>query len=139
MRDARLIAFNFPPISGLSVNGGLQYELENTAAAPVAQMQAVLNGLLVAANQDARLGCVFTTYNADNPALFLDIDRTKAEALGVSVSDIFTTLQSTLGGYYVNQFNLYGRIWQVNIEGIAANRDTPEAIYQSYVAAVPAR
>ena len=78
-------------------------------------------------------GRVFTTYNADNPALFLDIDRTKAEALGVSVSDIFTTLQSTLGGYYVNQFNLYGRIWQVNIEGIAANRDTPDAIYQSYV------
>jgi hydrophobe/amphiphile efflux-1 (HAE1) family protein len=133
LRNAQLIAFNFPPISGLSVNGGLQYELENTAAAPAAQMQAVLNGLLVAANQDARLGRVFTTYNADNPTLFLDIDRTKAEALGVSVSDIFTTLQATLGGYYVNQFNLYGRIWQVNIEGIAANRDTPKAIYQSYV------
>jgi multidrug efflux pump subunit AcrB len=133
LRNAQLIAFNLPPISGLSVNGGLQYELENTAAAPAAQMQAVLNGLLVAANQDARLGRVFTTYNADNPTLFLDIDRTKAEALGVSVSDIFTTLQATLGGYYVNQFNLYGRIWQVNIEGIAANRDTPEAIYQSYV------
>ena len=54
--NAQLIAFNLPPISGLSINGGLQYELENTAGAPLAQMQAVLNGLLVAANQDARLG-----------------------------------------------------------------------------------
>jgi hydrophobe/amphiphile efflux-1 (HAE1) family protein len=132
-RDAKLIAFNLPPIIGLSTNGGFQYELENTAGAPETQFQAVLNGLLVAANQDQRLSHVFSTYSGNNPALYLDIDPSKAEALGVNMSDIYTTLQATLGGYYVNQFNLYGRIWQVNIEGLAANRATPEAIYQSYV------
>jgi hydrophobe/amphiphile efflux-1 (HAE1) family protein len=131
--NAQLVAFNLPPIIGLSTNGGFQYELENTAGAPQAQMQSVLNGLLVAANQDKRLTHVFSTYNANNPAVYLNIDRTKAEALGVNVSDIFTTLQATLGGYYVNQFNLFGRIWQVNIEGVASNRDTPDAIWQSYV------
>ncbi len=133
LRDARLVAFNFPAISGLSINGGLQYELENTEGASPAQMQAVLNGLLVAAGQDKRLGKVFSTYNAQTPALFLDIDRAKAGALGVNMSDIYTTLQATLGGYFVNQFNLYGRVWQVNIEGIAPDRATPQAIYQSYV------
>ncbi len=131
--NAQLVAFNLPPIIGLSTNGGFQYELENIAGAPQEAMQSVLNGMLVAANQDKRLTHVFSTYNANNPAIYLNIDRTKAEALGVNVSDIFTTLQSTLGGYYVNQFNLFGRIWQVNIEGVASNRDTPDAIWQSYV------
>ncbi len=131
--DAQLTAFNLPPIIGLSTNGGFQYELENTQGASQSQMQSVLDGLLVAANQDSRLHHVFSTYNANNPSIYLDIDRTKAETLGVNVSDIFTTLQATLGGYYVNQFNLFGRIWQVNIEGIPSNRDTPDAIWQSYV------
>jgi hydrophobe/amphiphile efflux-1 (HAE1) family protein len=133
LRDAQLIAFNLPPITGLSTNGGFQYELESTSGAPQAQMQAVLNGLLVAANQDKRLGHVFSTYNANTPALFLNIDRDKAGALGVNMSDIFNTLQATLGGYYVNQFNLYGRVWQVNIQGKQSSRDTPDSIYQSYV------
>jgi len=133
MRGAQLIAFNLPPIIGLSTNGGFQYELENTDGAPQAKEQAVLNGLLVAANQNPALAHVFSTYNANNPALYLNIDRDKAEALGVNISDIFTTLQATLGGYFVNQFNIYGRIWQVNIEGTASNRDTPDEIYDSYV------
>ncbi len=133
LRTAQLVAFNLPPIIGLSTNGGFQYELENTAGAPQSQFQAALNGLIVAANQDQRLSHVFSTYNANNPALQLDVDRAKAEALGVNVSDIFNTLQATLGGLFVNQFNLYGRIWQVNIQGDAANRNTPDAIYQSYV------
>ncbi|GLR68452.1 transporter [Acidocella aquatica] len=133
LRDARLVAFNFPAISGLSINGGLQYELENTEGASPARMQAVLNGLLISAGQDKRLGKVFSTYNAQTPTLFLNIDRDKAGALGVNMSDIYTTLQATLGGYFVNQFNLYGRVWQVNIQGIAPDRATPDAIYQSYV------
>jgi hydrophobe/amphiphile efflux-1 (HAE1) family protein len=133
LRDAQVIAFNLPPIIGLSTNGGFQYELENTDGAPQSRLQSVLTGLLVAANQDPALSHVFSTYNANNPAIELDVDRQKAESLGVNVGDIFSTLQATLGSQFVNQFNLYGRIWQVNIQGVAANRDTPAAIYQSYV------
>ncbi len=133
--QAQIIAFNLPPIIGLSTNGGFQYELENTANAPAGQLQAVLTALLAAANKDPRLTHVFSNYNGNNPAIFLTVDRRKAEALGVNVGDIYTTLQATLGGLFVNQFNLYGRIWQVNIEGNASDRDTPDAIYKSYVRA----
>jgi multidrug efflux pump len=129
MRDATVHAFNLPPIIGLSTNGGFQYELENTDGASQQRMQSVLNALIVAANQDKRLSNVYTTYNSDNPTIYLDIDRTKAETLGVNVSDIFTALNATLGGYYVNQFNMFGRIWQVNIEGVPQNRESESAIW----------
>jgi hydrophobe/amphiphile efflux-1 (HAE1) family protein len=128
LHDARLVAFNLPPIIGLSTNGGFQYELENTQGASQARMQQVLNGLVAAANADPRLTHVFTTYTATSPALQLTVDRAKAEALGVSVGDIFSTLQATLGGTYVNQFNLYGRVWQVDVEGLTADRMSPDAI-----------
>ncbi|HYX01868.1 MAG TPA: efflux RND transporter permease subunit, partial [Reyranella sp.] len=64
---------------------------------------------------------------------YLDIDRDKAQVLGVKVSDVFNALQSTLGGYYVNDFNLFGRTWQVNIESEQRFRDTIEDIYRVYV------
>ncbi|HQT67200.1 MAG: hydrophobe/amphiphile efflux-1 family RND transporter [Rhodospirillales bacterium 20-60-12] len=133
LQTANVIAFNLPPIIGLSTNGGFQYELENVAGASQQQMQSVLNGLIVAANDDPKLSHVFSTYTANNPSVYLDIDRTKAEALGVPVSSIFTSLQATLGGYFVNQFNLFGRIWQVNIQGQQNDRDQINAIWKIYV------
>ena len=72
--------------------------------------------LLVAANQQPELAGVFSTFAADTPQVYLDIDRDKAQVLGVKVSDIFNALQSTLGGFYVNDFNLFGRTWQVNVQ-----------------------
>ena len=78
-----------------------------------------MRGLLVAANQQPELAGVFTTYAADTPQIYLDIDRDKAQVLGVKVSDIFNALQSTLGGFYVNDFNLFGRTWQVNVQAEA--------------------
>ena len=72
--------------------------------------------LIVQANQQPELAGVFSTFAADTPQLYLDIDREKAQTLGVEISDIFTALQATLGGYYVNDFNLFGRTWQVNIQ-----------------------
>ena len=78
--------------------------------------------MLAAANQDPRLTRVFSTYTASNPSIYLDIDREKAQALGLDINDVFTALQATLGGIYINNFNLFGRIWQVNIEGEAADR-----------------
>ena len=63
----------------------------------------------------------------------MDIDREKAQALGVSVSDVFSALQATLGGIYVNDFNLFGRTWQVNIQGEAADRTDIPAIWRIHV------
>jgi multidrug efflux pump subunit AcrB len=90
-------------------------------------------GLIVPANQDPNLTAVFSTFAANNPSLFLDVDRDKAQALGVPISSIFTTLQAALGGIYVNDFNLYGRVWQVNIQAEATDRNDIDDIWRIQV------
>jgi len=83
--------------------------------------------------RDPRLNRVFSTYTASNPSIYLDIDREKAQALGLGMNDVFAALQATLGGVYINNFNLFGRIWQVNIEGEAADRNDVSSLWQIYV------
>src|SRR6202040_572795 len=90
-------------------------------------------GLIGAANRDSRLARVFTTFTATNPSIYLDIHRAKAQALGLHIRHLFTALQATLGGIYVNNFNLYGRTWQVNVQGEASNRGDISDIWQIYV------
>jgi multidrug efflux pump len=133
IRAATVIPFNLPPIIGLSTTGGFEYELEGLEGQEPAEMNSVMQGLLAAANRDSRLTRVFSTYTASNPSIFLNIDRQKAQALGLSMSDVFTTLQATLGSYYVNNFNLFGRIWQVNIEGEPADRTDISSLWQIYI------
>jgi len=133
IRTATVIPFNLPPIIGLSTTGGFEYELEGLEGQEPAAMNSVMHGLLTAANQDPRLTRVFSTYTASNPSAFLNIDRKKAQALGLSMSDVFTTLEATLGSYYVNNFNLFGRVWQVNIEGEPANRTDMSSLWQIYI------
>jgi multidrug efflux pump subunit AcrB len=96
-------------------------------------MGSVSGGLIGAANRDSRLARVFTTFTATNPSIYLDIDRAKAQAIGLNISDVFTALQATLGGIYVNNFNLYGRTWQVNVQGEASDRGDISDIWQIYV------
>src|SRR5437660_4250415 len=92
-----------------------------------------MRGLLVAAIQQPELAGVFSTFAADTPQIRLDIDRDKAQVLGIKVTDIFNALQSTLGGFYINDLNLFGRTWQVNIQAEARFRDAIEDIYRVYV------
>ena len=92
-----------------------------------------MQGTIAAANQDPRLARVFSTFTATNPSVYLDIDRDKAQALGLNMNDVFTALQATLGGYFTNDFNLYGRTWQVNIEGEAGDRRDVSALWQIQV------
>jgi len=92
-----------------------------------------VQGLVGAANQDKRLNRVFSTFTASNPSIWLDIDRDKAQTLGLAVSDVFNALQTTLGGFYINDFNLYGRVWQVNIQADAADRAEMSALDRIYV------
>jgi hydrophobic/amphiphilic exporter-1 (mainly G- bacteria), HAE1 family len=130
---AIVFPFNLPPILGLGNTGGFQYALEALQGQPPAEVAAVQRGLIVAANQQPELAAVFSTFAADTPQVYLDIDRDKAQVLGVKVSDIFNALQSTLGGFYVNDFNLFGRTWQVNVQADARFRDATEDIYRVYV------
>ncbi len=144
IRAATVIPFNLPPIIGLSTTGGFEYELEGLQGQEPAAMNSVMQGLLANANRDPQLARVFSTFTASNPSIYLDIDREKAQALGLAMSDVFDALQATLGGIYINNFNLLGRIWQVNIEGDAADRGDVPSLWQIYVrnkygAAVPLR
>ena len=86
--------------------------------------------MVFAANQDPALSRVFTTYSASTPQLYLDIDRDKVQTLGIDLSDVFNALQSVLGSAYVNDFNLFGRTWQVNIQGEAVERARIADIYR---------
>jgi hydrophobe/amphiphile efflux-1 (HAE1) family protein len=130
IRTATVIPFNLPPIIGLSTTGGFEYRLEGLEGQEPAAMNSVMQGLLAAANQDPRLTRVFSTFTASNPSIFLDIDREKAQALGLGMNDVFNALQATLGGIFINNFNLFGRVWQVIIQGEAANRRDVSSLWQ---------
>ena len=125
--------FNLPPILGLGSTGGFQYVLEALQGQAPSEVAATLRGLLVAANSQPALAGVFSTYAADTPQIYLDIDRDKAQVLGVKISNIFNALQSTLGSYYINDFNVFGRTWQVNLQAETAFRNRTEDIERIYV------
>ena len=133
IRSGSVIAFNLPPIIGLSTTGGFEYELEGLEGQDPVAMNGVMQGLIANANHDPRLARVFSTYNANNPSVWLDIDREKAQALGLGMNDVFGALQATLGGIYINNFNLFGRVWQVNIQGEAKDRNEVSSLWQIYI------
>jgi len=133
IQGAIVFPFNLPPVFGLGNTGGFQYALEALQGQSPGDLAAVMRGLLLTANQQPELAAVFSTFAADTPQIHLDIDRQKAQVLGVKVSDVFNALQSTLGGFYVNDFNLFGRTWQVNVQAEAPFRDSVEDIYRIYV------
>ncbi|WP_371349302.1 efflux RND transporter permease subunit [Ancylobacter sp. IITR112] len=133
IRSAMILPFNLPPVIGLSTGGGFEAMVNSLEGADPATMGSVANALVGAANQDPSLSRVFTTYAANAPSLYLDIDREKAQALGLGINDIFSALQATLGGSYVNNFNLFGRTWQVQVQGDVDNRRDIPALWNIYV------
>ncbi|MBV8526281.1 MAG: efflux RND transporter permease subunit, partial [Acetobacteraceae bacterium] len=122
-----------PPIIGLGTGGGFSFVLQDFAGSNPRALAQALRGLLVAANQDPRLARVFSTFSATNPSIYLDIDRDKAQVLGVDISDVFQALQASLGGYYVNDMNLFGRTWQVQVQAEAQDRASVDDIYRIHV------
>ena len=133
IQGAVAFPFNLPPILGLGNTGGFQYVLEALQGQSPSDVAAALRGLVVAANAEPELAGVYSTYAADTPQIYLDIDRDKAQVLGVKITDIFNALQSTLGSFYVNDFNVFGRTWQVNVQAETPFRDNIDDIYEVYV------
>ncbi|MDY0873603.1 efflux RND transporter permease subunit [Dongia rigui] len=119
-----------PPIIGLGTGGGFTYVLKDLSGGDPKVLAQVLRGLVVAANQEKQLSGVFTTFSATSPSVFLDIDRDKVQVLGVALNDVFQALQAYLGGYYVNDVNLFGRTWQVQIQAEALDRSRVDDIYR---------
>ena len=119
-----------PPILGLGTGGGFAYVLEDLRGGDSKALDQALRGLMVAANQDPKLNRVFSTFSATNPSIYLDIDRDKAQILGVPLSNVFQSLQASLGGYYINNMNLFGRTWQVQVQAEATDRSSIDDIYR---------
>jgi hydrophobe/amphiphile efflux-1 (HAE1) family protein len=119
-----------PPIIGLGTGGGFTYVLQDLRGGEPKAMARVLLGLTVAANQNPQLTRVFSTFSATNPSIYLDIDRDKAQILGVPLNTVFQALQSSLGGYFVNNVNLFGRTWQVQVQADATDRANVDDIYR---------
>ncbi len=119
-----------PPILGLGTGGGFTYVLQDLRGGDPNALAQAVRGLVVAANQNPQLSRVFSTYSATNPSIYLDINRDKAQILGVPLSSVFQALQASLGGYFVNNFNLFGRTWQVQVQAEAADRSNIDDIYR---------
>jgi hydrophobe/amphiphile efflux-1 (HAE1) family protein len=128
--SANVFAFNLPPIMGLGNSSGFEFVLQSLSGAAPADLAAVARGLVQSAQQVPQLFGVYTTYSASTPQINLKLDRERAQALGVSISDIFTAMQTSLGGTYTNDFNLFGRTWQVKVQADAADRGTINDIYR---------
>ncbi len=130
LRGGRAVPIMPPPIIGLGTGGGFSFVLQDTSGNGPQALSQVLRGLLVAANQNPKLSRVFSTFSAATPSIYLNIDRDKAQVLKVDLSSIFQALQASLGGYYVNDMNLFGRTWQVQVQGEAADRSSVDDIYR---------
>jgi hydrophobe/amphiphile efflux-1 (HAE1) family protein len=128
IKDAYVLTIPPPPVQGLGNSGGFKMMLEDRAGlGPQAVVQAA-NALVAAANKDPNFAGVFTLFNAGSPSIYADIDRVKAEKVGLTPTDVFSTLQVYLGSQYVNDFNYLGRTYQVIAQADGRFRQTPEDI-----------
>ena len=125
---ALVAAFGAPPIDGLGTTGGFKMIIEDRGNLGLDELQRVSDQIVSRGNGTPGLQGLFSSSRANTPWLHLDIDRTKCMALGVTVSDVFNALQVYLGSYYVNNFNEFGRTWQVNIQADPRFRDRVQDI-----------
>src|SRR5262249_54452615 len=120
--------FGAPPVEGLGTAGGFKIVILDTGSGEAQTLQKAADDSVVAGAANPRLQGVFTSFRADTPWIELVIDRAQARDRGVSIDDVRTTLESTLGPYYINDFNRFGRTWQVNVQAMNQFRQSAEDI-----------
>ncbi|MBB5350292.1 multidrug efflux pump [Haloferula luteola] len=121
--DAMNVVIEPPPVQGIGTGGGFKFMLQNRAGASYAELQQQTYAFMGKLNQDPRISRAFSTFQANTPQYFADIDRTKAKMLNVPMSNIFETLQVFLGSSYVNDFNEFGRTYRVIAQAESEYRD----------------
>lgn len=130
---ANIISFNPPPIPGLGTTGGVEMIVQQTGGGTPQDLSSALGSLVYTANQNPDIAQAYSTFRANVPQIFVDLDREKAKTLGVNVADVFTTLQAYLGSYYVNDFNLFGRVYRVMVQAEGEFRNKADDIGRLYV------
>lgn len=126
IKDGFVFSFNPPPITGMSTTGGFEGYIQNRSGAGSLDLMKVTNEFLAACQERPELAGLRTTFSAQTPQFFIEVNREKARSLLVPVDEIFTAMQSTFGSYYVNDFTLYGRNYMVNLQAESDFRRTPE-------------
>ena len=132
--EARTLVFGAPAIPGLGAVAGFSWVLLDTESRGAEQLNDILGAMLSEANQAPEITRAFSTFKAGYPQIELEIDRVRAKTLGVKISDIFLTLQTQLGGLYVNDFNLYGQTYKVMVQADMAFRQHEQDLRKLFVA-----
>ncbi|MDF1529067.1 MAG: efflux RND transporter permease subunit, partial [Sedimenticola sp.] len=134
IREGLVIAFGPPPIFGLGNAGGFELYLQNRGQGGPKALAKASEQLLAELRKDPRIVQPLSLWRSRVPQLYIDLDRAKAKLLGVDIDTLFTTVAATLGTYYVNDFNKFGRTWQVQMSAEPGYRANPEDIGALYVA-----
>ena len=133
IKEGLVLAFAPPPIFGLGNAGGFEFYIQNRGEGGPQRLAAEMGKFLAAANKDPQLAGVQTLWRSGVPQLHVEVDREKTKALGVPIGDVFDTLSATLGSYYVNDFNKFGRTWQVLMSAEPGYRNKPDSVGELYV------
>ena len=130
IKDANVLTIPPPPVQGLGSAGGFKMMLEDRAGLGPDALVKAANALVAAANKDPDFAGVFSLFNAGSPSVYADIDRVKAQKVGLKPTDVFSTLQVYLGSQYVNDFNYLGRTYQVVVQADGQFRRTSQDIFR---------
>ena len=130
IQEGFIAVFPPPPVMGLGTVGGFKMQIEDRGSVGYAELNNAANAFMAAASKEPALGPMFSSYQINVPQIDVDLDRTRAKQLGVSVTDVFDTMQIYLGSQYVNDFNRFGRVYQVRAQADAPFRAHPEDIGQ---------
>src|SRR4051795_8101217 len=133
IKEGLVLAFGPPPIFGLGTAGGFELYLQNRGEGGPQRLAQVMGQFLQKANSSGKFMFVQTLWRPGVPQLYVDVDRDKAKALGVPLGDLYGALAATLGSYYVNDFNKFGRTWQVLMSAEPDYRKTPDSVGDIYV------
>jgi multidrug efflux pump len=133
IEDATALVLNPPPIRGLSTSGGFEFILQDRAGGDLKQFSQTLQNLLSEARKRPEIGFVFASYDDRVPQIQYEIDRDKVKTYGIPLNSVFFALQEFLGGFYINDFNLFGRTFKVQAQAEARARAHPEDVNRYYV------
>lgn len=133
IQDAQVVVVNPPAIQGLGTVGGFEFWIENKGDGGNVALEKAVNDFIKEARQHKALTQVHTTAQFDNLQFYVDLDRPKAQALGVSVGEAYESLQALLGSVYVNNFNKYGRVYQVIVQALPEYRERVSDLGDMYV------
>jgi multidrug efflux pump len=134
--EALILAFNAPSIRGLGATGGFSLQLQDPSGGDFKKFAAVVQEFLAKAKQEPAIGAIGTNFRVSSPRLYAEVNRERAKALGVPISEVFDTLQAYFGNLYVNDFLKFGRVYRVQTEADAQYRSKPEDISKIYVRAL---